>query len=384
MFCANFELLINYIYHIKGTHDLFVSHYRMEPDKQYILEGVILLSVGVFGICANVGAIFYFRKQRLQKETFYRLMFALNATDLLFNISCVCVFSIPALSDCKGFMDEECYVSKQFWKCLIWLLPLSNIFRTGNIFFTLALSIERYFAICKPFLFQATNCTPKFITILIILFSILFNVPKFFEFEWIKETSIINGTTFIQEGISETNLRSNWYYATIYILWCDLVFHGLIPFISLIILNILVLKEMIIFKEKIKMVTGEARTRKRTMRRLSENRMIQVHMAKFNIFVVLVFIICYSLHFVPTMYMFGMWILGDTNEQPLLIWDIIEISRVMEVFNSSVTFVWFLFKYHLIEKIHCIWKQNQCLARYKRNTSTLDPDIVESNNSMNI
>ena len=85
---------------------------------------------------------------------------------------------------------------------------------------------------------------------------------------------------------------------------------------------------MIVFKEKIKMVTGEARTRKRTMRRLSENRMIQVHMAKFNIFVVMVFIICYSLLFVPTVYMFGRWILGDSSEQPLWIWDIIELSLI--------------------------------------------------------
>ena len=252
----------------------------MGVDKQYEIEGVVLSIVSVFGIFSNAAAITYFGKHRLRKENFYGLILALSITDLLFNISCLCVFSVPAFSDCKEDTESYCHIPEIFWKCLVWLIPLSNVLRTGNIYFTLALTIERYFAICKPFLFHAKKLSYKLVTVGVIIFSIAFNIPKFLEYQWKIEQENVNGTIISQYGISATDMRNNWYYATAYILWCDILFLGFVPFFSLIYLNTLVIKEMSNFQSKVAMICGNTR------KRLAQNRYVQVLMAKFNIFIV--------------------------------------------------------------------------------------------------
>ena len=338
----------------------------MDYDTQYLLEGLILSVVCVFGIFTNIAGMLYFGKNCIQKETFYGLMFSLSITDFLFNMLCLCVFSIPALADCKGYTDEDCNVPKMFWQCLVWLVPLSNILRTVIIYLTLALSVERYFVICKPFLYKRKQRITRLVILSIILFSVLFNFPKFFEFEWKNEKMWINGTH--DGGISQTNLATNWYYATLYVLGGDLILNGLVPFMSLICLNVLVLKEMIKFKRNIKNETEEAR-----------KRVVQVHMARFNFLIVMIFIICYSLHFASaTIYLWYRSISMDPKcvielcEEPLWLWEIVQLSRVMEGFNSSATFVWFLFKHRLLEKIYFNSNKNRPLLTNEGKSSQLE------------
>ena len=325
---------------------------------QYILEGITLSVLCVFGILTNIFAMVYFGKQKLRKQSFYGFMFALSTTDLFFSVTCLCSFSIPALGRCKGYKSDDCYVPYDFWQCLVWLVPISNIFRTGSIYLTVALSIERYLVICRPLLYNSKSwISTKAVVIGIIVFSISLNLTKFFESEWGKEKFLFNQTVYEEEepSIIETNLvkyiSNNTYflntsYIQIYIIWCDLIFHGLIPFTLLIVLNVFVLKEMIRYRKRSKGDLIE-----------EQKRFSQVYMAKFNIVVVTLFIVCYSLHFVPVIYRSHNMDLEDELildhniiNEPEWIWDIISLSRVLEAFNSSVAFTWFLFKHRMIEK----------------------------------
>ena len=319
---------------------------------EYVLEGLILCFLCVFGIFANAFAMLYFGKQKLQKQTFYGFMLTLSTIDLFFNATCLCAFSIPALVDCKGYTNDDCNVSIRFWQSLTWIVPLSNIFRTGSIYFTLALSIERYLVICRPLLYNLKSKISKVVRIGFILFSIIFNLPKFLEFEWGKGKYFINETKHEDEdsSIIPTSLIENNLYIQIYSIWFDLIFHGLIPFTALIVLNIFVLKEMQRFEKRVKSDTKE-----------EQKRFSEVYKAKFNLLVVTVFILCYSLHFVPVIYRcyYMIWKLEHELLDIKWIWIIISLSRVLESFNSSVAFAWFLFKHLVIEnlvlKTKCIY-----------------------------
>ena len=315
---------------------------------EYILEGIILCFLCVFGIFANAVAMLYFGKQNLRKVTFYGFMFALSTIDLFFNVTCLCSFSISELTsqNCKGFTSDDCNVSKVFWQSLVWLVPLSNTFRTGSIYFTLALSIERYLVICRPLLYNSTSWITRWIMAGCILFPIIFNFTKFFEYEWGLGKQLINGTLHEEQTIIATKLLKNKAYVQIYLIWCDLIFHGLLPFTALMILNTFVLMEMKRYKKRCR---GDSKE--------EQKRFTEVYIAKFNIVIVILFTACYSVHYVPVVYMCYVMIANDEGDivnhfdEPDWFRLMISLSRVLEALNSSVAFAWFLFKHRLIYKL---------------------------------
>ena len=83
---------------------------------------------------------------------------------------------------------------------------------------------------------SATICTygrSKWGVAGVISFSILYNIPRFFEVSW-EET---------EEGLLQpqmTSLRQDAYYISIYITWMYLVFMYVLPFGGLSVLNLLI------------------------------------------------------------------------------------------------------------------------------------------------
>jgi len=66
----------------------------------------------------------------------------------------------------------------------------------------------------------------------IVIFSILYNIPRFFEVSWESAAADV--------GPEMTSLRQNQYYISIYITWMYLVFMYVLPFGGLSILNMLI------------------------------------------------------------------------------------------------------------------------------------------------
>ena len=87
----------------------------------------------------------------------------------------------------------------------------------------------------------------KMMVIPLVVFSFLYNTPKFFELYTIAPGDILeyeNGTEFnaMTYGYDGTSLRLNFYYYNIYCMWMNFFLMGLIPFVILIVLNALTLK----------------------------------------------------------------------------------------------------------------------------------------------
>ena len=88
----------------------------------------------------------------------------------------------------------------------------------------------------------------KMMVIPLVVFSFLYNTPKFFELYAIAPGDIVldsNGTVLVNSteyGYYPTSLRQNFYYYNIYCMWMNFFLMGLIPFVILIVLNALTLK----------------------------------------------------------------------------------------------------------------------------------------------
>ena len=128
-------------------------------------------------------------------------------------------------------------------------LPLAQIGSTGSIYFTMAMTIERYLTVCHPFYHHSHSWPTRCYILPILLFSIFYNVPRFFELETTfrdpedNSTSIssINGSDFATAtsnvsaeeeasnftlgfSLQPTKFRLNYYYYTIYLVSFQILF----------------------------------------------------------------------------------------------------------------------------------------------------------------
>ncbi|KAH1013097.1 hypothetical protein HUJ05_012141 [Dendroctonus ponderosae] len=101
----------------------------------------------------------------------------------------------------------------------------------------MTVSLERYVAVCHP-LRARSLCTygrARIYLVGIVIFSALYNIPRFWEgkvkSEWVGE---YNTTIYCP---MQSTFRDNEIYQTVYIHWLYLICMYLLPFLSLAILN---------------------------------------------------------------------------------------------------------------------------------------------------
>ena len=135
------------------------------------------------------------------------------------------------------------------------IIPMAQIAVTGSIYSTVAISIERYMISCHPFYVISHKWSAKRYVIPTIIFSILYNLPKFFELKTGKVyNAVSNSTEYILEG---TNLRLNYEYFFFYTIWMNFVLMGLVPFVMITTLNGITVHQVI---KQMRLITGSAKT----------------------------------------------------------------------------------------------------------------------------
>ena len=243
----------------------------------------IISIVGIFG---NIAGIIIFGKPRSSQKMFYSLMFHLAIFDLVYIIVGVLLFTLPHLS--------ADYANKGPWYYIVpCAIPIGQISMTGSVYFTTGITIERYLTVCHPFFMFSRNLSTKPISIGIILFSIVYNLPKFFEMSTSYElchynetytqniqtkiftsepceilfqfrnsvanvtyehdlnfTAVENyhfknsSTSLHRYGIYPSDLRFNSVYVQVYTIYTNFIVNGVVPFLLVIILNILIVASL--------------------------------------------------------------------------------------------------------------------------------------------
>lgn len=110
-----------------------VQENEFSVQVKFIIEGILLLVVGIIGLFGNTICIIMFSRLRLQLK-FHRLMILLFVYENIYLLFTMLVFSVPQLS--------ETYRSR-FLKHLVPIfLPVVQMALTGSVYTTLAISME--------------------------------------------------------------------------------------------------------------------------------------------------------------------------------------------------------------------------------------------------
>ena len=204
----------------------------LEVLSKLWLSDVLFPLVCSLGVLGNLVALLVLRSPEM-KSTFHQSLLTLAACDIIFLGVTLCDHYVD--------MTAPIYV---FLFPYVWN-PLKNILMTWETFLIMSISTERFFAICRPLCYRTHKLSHSSRTHLMtyslppILVSILVNIPKFLEFEFVTRnvTDVLNTTSLVTD-YDVTDLRLDQDYIFYYTHWTRLLLTGLIPVAFLAGMNI--------------------------------------------------------------------------------------------------------------------------------------------------
>ena len=170
------------------SQGIFEQSFSIDVARVWI-QGIFLGVIGAFGLVGNIGAVIYFSLKKNYKRTFEALMLWLAVWDNIFIACALMAYAVPELLFYQGFESGEFSAYT-----IPWLVPIAQLASTCNVLFTMAISIERYFVICKPLLHRARRGRSSTTYVLsLVIFAVIYNFSKFFELETIILDDEIDG-----------------------------------------------------------------------------------------------------------------------------------------------------------------------------------------------
>ena len=244
-----------------------------------VLQDVLLPLVGLLGILGNLGAGAVLISSN-NKSTFHQSLKVLIVVDLLLVI-------VMVVDSQKFELNPEnqmfIFLIPYFWN------PFKNTVLTFQTFLIMSISAERYLAVKKPIQFNITKVKNSirihFLTFILpaLVLAALFNIPKFFEVELVKIEAFNTEENTTEEiyDYKITSLRRDPKYIFYYIHTARLVVMGILPFLSLLVINTLIFRK----------IQKSNRTRESSLK-LQKKQMKSRSQSIILIIIVIVYLIC--------------------------------------------------------------------------------------------
>ena len=141
-----------------------------EDLTEFITEGVLLIIISVFGFVGNALSIYVLLRPSV-RGIFSNILTGLASFDAFFLICAIVTFGLPTVS---AWYKKNIFLT---------IMPVSYGFthtaRVGSVFATLSVTLERFFAIVFPF--KDVDVVKRWLIPATITFTVIYNVPKFFE-----------------------------------------------------------------------------------------------------------------------------------------------------------------------------------------------------------
>lgn len=318
-----------------------------DPEFEFWSNGILLNFVGFFGVLGNILSMIILSRPQMKSSINY-LLIGLARCDTILIITSMLLFGIPAIYPYTGFLRY--YYFRLYPDISKVVYPLAMIVQTASVYLTLTVTLERYVAVCHPLRARAL-CTygrARLYVIVIIIFSIIYNVPRFLEVDQRKFPDDEFGFVYC---IVATQLRNNLTYINIYIHWLYLVFIYFIPFSGLMFFNAKIYQQV--------------RKANRERQRLSRTEKREIGLATMLFCVVIVFLSCNIIALLIN-------VIEAFSQQ---IYDrLVKSSNLLVTINSSVNFIIYV---TFGEKFKRIFLLLFCKKRVGRDS----PDMLHDDSS---
>lgn len=205
------------------------------------ISGIALNTIGFIGIIGNILSMIILSQSQMHSSITY-LLIGLARCDTIFIITSMLMYGFTEIHRYTKYFFNYFYFG--YPQIAPYIYPLANIAQTASIYLTLMISLERYVAVCHP-LHVKSLCTygrAKISVLSCLIFSIAFNMVRFWEYRTISCKHINQSELLAYTSIPV--LRNNVEYQEIYINWCTLIVNYLIPFIGLLVTNILIFRKV--------------------------------------------------------------------------------------------------------------------------------------------
>lgn len=295
----------------------------------FLIEAVFMGLLCLFGFCGNSLSMVCLSRDKSKTATPF-LLISLEIADTFFLVT---VLILRVLTSIHTYTESMPALIKVFPYMAKFVFPCALISETATIYLTILVTVNRYVSVCRPY--EASNlCSihhARKHVVLISLFSILYNIPRFFEFDVYYELDHVKNVTMLvsrNTDMGESKIYQIFYGNILYFLVMFLQ-----PLATLIVLNY-------------KLIVALRKTKKKRAQLLRGNSESAQSRSEDDItlvliVVVLVFVICQM----PALITQVLLTLYDRQTRgcphPIFFYE--RISDLLVVANSSLNFLIYCF-----------------------------------------
>ena len=294
----------------------------------FIIEAVMMGLLCLFGFTGNTLSIMCLMRDRSKTAT-PLLLVSLEVADTIFLVTVLILRVITTIHQFTGTME---FLRDFLMFSGRYLFPAAQVAMTFTIYLTILVTVNRFISVCRPYE-ASTLCSiyhAKRHIILVAIFSIMFNIPRFFEY---KVTHVFNPSTNRTDFRSDLRpFAASKVYQIIYANALYFIVLFLIPLVTLSIMNY-------------KLITALREAKKKRAQLLKSDRdgnsRSEEDITLILIVVVLIFVVCQT----PALFTQVLATLLSQDDRlcdnPYFFYE--RISDLLVVGNSSINFIVYCF-----------------------------------------
>ncbi len=161
-----------------GLESLEASSWSYETRFEFVVHGLLICIIGLLGLLGNLASIVILSRPQMH-NSINTILIGLVSCDCLLIATSLMMFSLTVFHH-TGWALFEAYYNQVYPYLVRFVYPIAMVAQTGSAYLTMAVTVERYLAVCWP-LKARSICTigrAKTAVGCVTGFAIVYNIPR--------------------------------------------------------------------------------------------------------------------------------------------------------------------------------------------------------------